>query len=534
MKQSEALKILKTGVCVFLTGEPGSGKTFVINEYVRYLKKAKVEVAVTASTGIAATHLGGMTIHSWSGIGIKKSLSNWDLDHIASNKRVVGRMKRTKVLVIDEISMLDGKILECVDQVCREIKQNAKPFGGMQTVFVGDFFQLPPVAKEGEPVAEFAFTSKTWTQTRPYICYLSEQHRQEDKTYLEILSSLRRNEVREDHCTVLNNRCHPDKESFLKNITKLFSHNEDVDRINSAELKRIHGEEQVFIMTCSGRNSIVEQLKRGCLSPEKLLLKRGASVMFTKNSPKREFVNGTLGTVMGFDELTNYPIVKTRYGRNIIAEPMDWTIEERNRVLCRISQIPLRLAWAITIHKSQGMSLDAAFIDLKNTFVEGQGYVALSRVRTLTGLYLSGWNEMALKVHPEVFSHDKEFRSLSAETQETFNKISSEEISHMQRNFMKACGGKIVSSYSAHDSIVNKKQDISPSDKTYSVEKIREKYSNAYRSWSKEDDEKLTEQYHLGKNIKELSKFLGRQIGGIRSRLIKLGFIEDDYMSGKK
>src|SRR3989338_421160 len=151
MTQAQALDMLKTGANVFLTGEPGSGKTFVTNAYVSFLKRAKIEVAVTASTGIAATHIGGRTIHSWSGIGIKKELTSWDVDRIASNEYAAKRIDRTRILIIDEISMLDGRTLSSIERVCREVKRSKEPFGGLQVVFVGDFFQLPPVAREGEP-----------------------------------------------------------------------------------------------------------------------------------------------------------------------------------------------------------------------------------------------------------------------------------------------------------------------------------------------------------------------------------------------
>jgi len=519
MLQAEALNILKTGASVFLTGEPGSGKTFVTNAYVRYLKNAKVDVAVTASTGIAATHLNGMTIHSWSGIGIAKSLSSWDVDRIASNERVVKRIGRTKVLVIDEISMLDGKTLECVDRVCREVKRREEPFGGIQTVFVGDFFQLPPISRTGEEPPQFAFASTAWVAVSPLVCYLSEQYRQEDKTFLSILSSLRRNTISPVHCEHLEKRCLADATTLSKDTPKLYSHNVDVDRINNGELERIPGEPLSYEMAFSGRAALSDQLKRGCLSPEHLILKKGASVMFTKNSPSGSYVNGTLGVIVDFDEDTNYPIVRTRNNRTIVAEPAEWSIEEHGRILAKISQIPLRLAWAMTIHKSQGMSLDAAYIDLKNAFVEGQGYVALSRVRTLAGVYLSGWNKMALTVHPEVLSADASLRNRSQETQQAFTTMQSQELLNLHQNFLVACGGKIPDDKSS--------VETSSMPKKYSVDALRKKHPNAYCSWSEEEDERLTEQFTAGNDVEELSSAFGRQKGAIRARLIKLGLVEE-------
>lgn len=441
MTQRQALDILKTGVSTFVTGEPGSGKTHTVNEYIRYLKKAKVGVAVTASTGIAATHLGGLTIHSWSGIGIKKTLSEYDVDRIATTERVLRRIRKTAALVIDEVSMLDGSVLESVDAVCRAVKQVKRPFGGMQVILVGDFFQLPPVSQGSESPTQFAFESPVWKALRPIVCYLSEQHRQADQVFLEILSALRRGAVTPRHCAYLDGRCLTAGVNPASPMTKLFAHNADVNRMNDEELQKISGPAKTFRMAQRGSKVLIEQLQRGCLSPEALTLKIGAAVMFTKNSPKGNFVNGTLGKVVKF-EYGRFPVVKTKSGRRITAPPMDWTIEDGGRVLARVSQIPLRLAWAMTVHKSQGMSLDAAFIDLRSAFVEGQGYVALSRLKSLSGLFLAGYNQQALAVHPRVLARDEAFRAESQAAEAEFGKISAKELRTLQANFIRAVGGK--------------------------------------------------------------------------------------------
>ena len=176
MTQNAALDILKTGANVFLTGEPGAGKTFVINQYIAWLEAAGLSVAVTASTGIAATHIGGMTIHSWSGIGIRDTLTQYDLDKISTNEKVTRRAKKSNVLVIDEVSMLDGKILDMVNLVLKTVRQREEPFGGIQVVFVGDFFQLPPVTRRGDSML-YSFQSRAWSDAQLLTCYLSEQHR---------------------------------------------------------------------------------------------------------------------------------------------------------------------------------------------------------------------------------------------------------------------------------------------------------------------------------------------------------------------
>ena len=411
MTQDEALRIMKTGANVFLTGEPGSGKTYTINKYVTYLREHDINHAITASTGIAATHIGGMTIHSWSGIGIKESLNKYDLDRIATSEYVCRRVRKTRVLIIDEISMLRAETLSMVDAVCREIKQNSEPFGGMQVILVGDFFQLPPIKKRnmeqkqanltGEKQVRFGYESGVWARLRPVVCYISEQYRQDDADFLSLLLAIRHNTFSNEHQNQIKSR-YVQNRNFPENITKLFSHNLDVDKVNSEMLLKIEAESFKFNMESTGSLPLVMALKKGCLSPEILILKKGAVVMCTKNNPKEHFVNGTLGTVVDFDSFSRNPIIKTKNGRNILIAPMDWTIEENGKIKAKITQIPLRLAWAMTVHKSQGMSMDAAVMDLSAVFEYGQGYVALSRVRRLDGLYLLGCNEHAFKVHPQI------------------------------------------------------------------------------------------------------------------------------------
>ncbi|MDO8590912.1 MAG: AAA family ATPase [bacterium] len=440
MTQEKALSILKTGANVFLTGEPGSGKTHSINRFVEYLREHDIEPAITASTGIAATHIGGMTIHSWSGIGIKKVLSEEDLDKLSTNERLSKRLSRTKVLIIDEISMLDALTLSAVDAACRTLRRSDEPFGGLQVVFVGDFFQLPPVSRVGDVPSQFAFLSPAWEAARPLVCYLSEQHRQDDEQFVSFLSSVRGGEVDEGAHLALSARKVEPKGSEA--YTRLYSHNVDVDRVNNEKLGWLSGDTRIFSMESLGSEGLVLALKKGCLSPEKLYLKVGARVMFTKNNFEQGFVNGTLGEVESFSD-TGSPIVRTKHGGRIAVDSMEWTITDGSRTLAKIIQIPLRLAWAITVHKSQGMTLDAAVIDLSEAFEYGQGYVALSRVRAFSGLFLLGYNHRALEVHPKILSADGGFKESSRAAEVAFAKLGVEERTVMEKNFIRACGGKM-------------------------------------------------------------------------------------------
>lgn len=443
MTQETALTILKTGANIFLTGEPGSGKTHTINEYVSYLHEHDIDPAITASTGIAATHIHGATIHSWSGIGVKRSLTPYDLDKIATTEYLVRRIKKTKVLIIDEISMIDAHMLDMVDAVCREIKQNTEPFGGIQIILVGDFFQLPPVTTRGEEV-QFACIAAVWSAMRLVTCYLSEQHRQEDERLLEVLSAIRGGSFDEMHYEYLSTRNHNGTDTPVdRSVTRLFAHNANVDSINDTELAGLVGEGKSYQMTTRGSETLVATLIKGCLSPEALTLRIGAAVMCTKNNREKDFANGTLGTVVAFERSTGYPLIKVRGGRTITVEPMDWVIEENGKIKASITQVPLRLAWAITIHKSQGMSLDAAVMDLSQVFEYGQGYVALSRVRSLSGLYLLGVNPRAFMVHPIIMEKDAQFRSQSYESEAAFADLPIAITAKMHEDFIIACAGTL-------------------------------------------------------------------------------------------
>lgn len=530
MNQSQALAILKTGASVFLTGEPGSGKTHTVNQYVDYLRSRGVDMAITASTGIAATHIGGFTIHSWSGIGIKKFLNKYEMDKITSTERVVKRIERARVLVIDEVSMLSDQTLNMVEAVCREIRRSPEPFGGLQVVLVGDFFQLPPVVKEEtqdfiqksfveKSPPTFAYNSSAWARTKPLVCYLTEQYRQDDSDFISLLSSIRRDNFNEVHLGRLLTR-KVEHEAVPDGVPKLFSHNVDVDRVNAETLDKLPGELRKFQMSWHGHQRLVEALKNGCLSPENLRLKIGAAVMFTKNSLKDGFVNGTLGTVLEFEKETGWPVVKTRNGKNIGVEPMEWMVEDRGRTLASITQFPLRLAWAITVHKSQGMSMDAAAMDLSQVFEFGQGYVALSRVRRMSGLHLFGWNERAFQVHPEVLAKDASMRAESEANEMAFSKIAPDELAKIHKNFISASGGKNLSERG------KKMAEAAKKETGNGFSKIRETHPNAYRPWSEEEDAEIQDCFCQGMSVRKMAEKFNRTKGAIRARLVKLGLAE--------
>jgi ATP-dependent exoDNAse (exonuclease V) alpha subunit len=452
MTQQEALQVLKMGKNVFLTGPAGSGKTFILNQYIQLLKEHGVEVAVTASTGIAATHLKGVTIHAWAGIGIKDFLTDYDIDQLEQKAYLWRRFEKTHVLIIDEISMLSANTLDTIDRVAKLFKRSELPFGGMQIIFCGDFFQLPPIEKRQSQQEEatlfmdddtvsrvpFAFKAKAWKACDLHTCYLSEQFRQEDDALMSILSEIRTGEISEQSFEQLKARIIPEEQ---EEITKLYTHNINVDAFNQKKLQGIRDAlEKTYTMTSSGKPNLIEALKRGCMVPEQLKLKKGALVMFVKNNPVAGYVNGTVGEIVDFED--GFPVVKTKRGERFVASPQSWSIEEGNKVLAEIEQVPLKLAWAVTIHKSQGMTLEKAVIDLSHSFVEGQGYVALSRVKTLEGLFLKGFNAMALAVHGEVLNLDIHLRELSDSLREHVATLTSTVFEKEHKAFFEKIGAK--------------------------------------------------------------------------------------------
>ena len=419
MDQELALAILLSGRSALLTGAAGTGKTYLLNTFIAQARKRGKKVSVTATTGLAATHLGGNTIHSWSGIGVSDHLPNNFFERLSKTRRDV--ISKTDVLIIDEISMLHDFRLDMIDKVLRTVRENDQPFGGIQLVMSGDFFQLPPVNRPNEQGGGFVVYSDAWQELQPAVLYLERQYRQNDERLLEILTALRTGDVRRHHVEALLART--EVEPPDGDITELHTVNVDVDDINIQKLAELPGEERSYQQTTTGSKIYVENLQRSVLAPENLVIKLGALVMAVKNSPQKLYANGSIGTVVDFEPLTEYPVVEFRDGHQVTMVPDIWELRDGERKRASISQVPLRLAWAITVHKSQGMTLDAAKIDLRKAFVEGMGYVALSRVRDLDNLYLYGINRRALEVSPDVLAIDEVLRQASRESAERYRDV---------------------------------------------------------------------------------------------------------------
>ena len=375
---------------VFLTGMAGTGKSTLLRGLIEERGDA---VTITAATGIAALNVGGITVHRWSGMllgpradqGDAEYFKQLQKDHRFSVRAGFDRVRDCEVLVIDEISMLSGRTLQFLDFLCRTLRRRDEPFGGIQIVATGDFLQLPPVRKNPAVPYDWAFLTKAWREAAFAVIHLTKIHRQDEPDFTQALSAFRQGEIRGTDAATLHRRVvtFPDG-----NITRLYTHNVQVDKWNAYRLAELDGESRIFDAKLTGPEDQRQFLIKNLLTPQQLELKCGARVMFTVNSAEGGFVNGQTGVVLSWG---SHHIVVGSVGREIPVAPFQWRYDERDPRSATFSQFPLRLSYALTIHKSQGLTLDSAYVDVRAAREPGQAYVALSRVRTLAGLHLKGW-----------------------------------------------------------------------------------------------------------------------------------------------
>ena len=399
----------------FLTGNAGCGKSVVLSEIMKVADEHGRNIGLTAMTGSAALLIGGKTLHSFLGIGLAEDPA----EDIAKRVRVVKtlnqRWKNLDVLVIDEVSMLTGELLEKIDYIAKFVRQDSRPMGGIQTILSGDFYQLPPV-RTAKSTPSFCFESPIWNKVAPGVIELKEIMRQTDPVFQRCLSSIRQGDCPDDVRQILESRIIERDDSKDDDIepTRLYTRNADTDKINDTRLRELnlplHEYESKFSASTSTKatqQKIVEKLKtflnKSAPCHDTLRLCEGVQVMLTHNLDfEAGLVNGSRGAVVRFE--TGYPVVKFLNGIEMTIERHSWTVKDDDtKITVAKSQLPLKLAYAVTIHKSQGMSLDLVEIDIGcSIFEAGQAYVALSRVRTLEGLFILDFAAEKIRAHPKV------------------------------------------------------------------------------------------------------------------------------------
>jgi len=431
------------GKNTFLTGGAGTGKTHVLKQYINYLRDNGVFPSILAPTGIAASLLKGKTIHSFFALGIRDNFSDKDIKDIGTNTRLRKRFKELKVLIIDEISMVSPTIFTVMDKVLQVAKKSDKPFGGIQLILSGDFFQLPPISRSGDN-KRFAWQSPSWKEADLKTCYLRKKYRQDqDNSIATVLDSIRVGVISQETRDILNSRV-GEKLDIEFSPTRLYTHNVDVDSENEKELDKLEGEVYAYEYTKKGTAANVERMFKNSLISKILYLKKDTIVMFIKNDTDGNYVNGTTAKVVGFEKTTDNPIVQIPGKGKMIVQAEEFTHEDEfGEVIASITQIPLKLAWAITIHKSQGMTLNAAQMDLTKTFETGQGYVALSRVRDIDGLSLIGYNDKSLEVDSTILKVDQRILEASHKSVNMLNEYSEKEKEDIQTKFINKIKPKI-------------------------------------------------------------------------------------------
>lgn len=396
--QQDALRILEDSAeNVFLTGHAGTGKSHLVKYFLR--GRDRKAFPVVASTGVAAVLTGGRTFHSFFGLGIMEGGFERTVERALGDRKVVKRLRAISGFVLDEVSMIPGSALSAAESICRLARQKQLPWGGARVVAVGDFSQLPPVAANGS-AREWAFLDEAWRRSDFSPVVLRTVMRTEDADYLNVLNRVREGVVDDDVRTYLNRRVDPDscEESTATFLTptRVLS-----DRQNRKRLAEIEHPLHEFVTQYSGRERAVEQLKKNAPVTEVVSLKKTARVMIRVNDPAYQFVNGSVGTV---EDVSNMTLtVKLANGKIIELEKHAFSLldAEGNEIATAVN-FPVSLAYAMTIHKSQGVTLDRMVVDLRRLWEPGQAYVALSRLRSGSGLILAGWDEGSIRVDPQV------------------------------------------------------------------------------------------------------------------------------------
>ena len=428
-EQLTALTKILDGKSIFLTGPGGSGKSYLLEVLQEEFKLLGKILAITALTGCAALLLGSnaKTLHSWAGIGLGKGNLDEIIRSIVTNGRKKKAWIKTHCLVIDEVSMMTPQLLELLDAVGRRVRKcRTEPFGGLQVVFVGDFYQLPPVCNEKNP---FAFQSPIWKDVVSATICLKTIYRQSDEIFQKVLGEARTGTLSEESIEILKGRMNLPWKKELIRPTLLFTRNADVGEINYSHFAKLTGDVKTYAVTTVNPSTAVpgtldsflktstpvlpqlttqevqwaiERLDKDAPYEKELTLKVGAQVMLLVNlNQEAGLINGSRGIVNSFDKDGNPVVLFASNNTMLPVKPHIWKLEGDANI--GRQQIPLRLAYALTIHKAQGASLDSAFIDIgASTFEYGQAYVALSRVRNLNSLFIYDFDPKAFRVHPAV------------------------------------------------------------------------------------------------------------------------------------
>uniref|UniRef100_G1NBI9 ATP-dependent DNA helicase PIF1 n=1 Tax=Meleagris gallopavo TaxID=9103 RepID=G1NBI9_MELGA len=416
VEQEAVLGAVRSGKSIFFTGCAGTGKSFLLKKIVGSLPPNSTYA--TASTGVAACHIGGTTLHAFAGIGSGKAPLEQCIQ-LAERPGVRQHWLACQRLIIDEISMVDGKFFDKLEAVARAVRKRDEPFGGIQLIICGDFLQLPPVCKANEETT-FCFQAKSWRKCIHVNMELTEVRRQTDKTFISLLSAVRLGRCTEEVISLLMQTATNRSERDGILATRLCTHKDDVELTNERRLRQLSGDSHTFEALDSDP-MLVKLIDAQCPVGGRVELKVGAQVMLAKNlDVSQGLVNGARGVVVGFEtEQKGLPKVRFLCGVTRVIKLERWLFKGPSGIHLSRQQLPLTLAWAISIHKSQGMSLDSVEISLSRVFESGQAYVALSRARSLTGLRVLDFDPKVVRADPTVLQFYRQLKRHQLQTQDS-------------------------------------------------------------------------------------------------------------------
>ncbi len=403
--QQKALNWLRSGENVFLTGGAGSGKSYLIREYRKEVDSQSLPIL--ASTGVAAVLLGGRTFHSFFGLGILEGGPRLAFERASKNKKLLKRLKDAEGVIIDEISMISGMAFETAEMIARFARESELPWGGLRVIAVGDFAQLPPVSSSAQK--DWCFRSPSWLKSGFQVASLHYNQRVQENHFLEVLNYIRKGQVPPMVRDFLNEKLKDHDEDAPG--TRLFPRRLQAEAYNQKKLDEIQEDEIQIPTIYFGTEKQREMLARSSPVPEILKIKLGCEVLFLQNDPQKRWVNGTRGKVVDIE--TDKIKVRKTGGREVQVEKVQFSLlDAEGQIAASMVQFPLTLAYATTIHKSQGATLDEIWCDLGALWEPGQAYVALSRLRHSEGLHLLRWNPRSVLVDPAV---ERFYQSLSLE-----------------------------------------------------------------------------------------------------------------------
>lgn len=403
-EQQTALELLQSGDNIFLTGGAGSGKSFVVREFMKTMDPKNLPIL--ASTGAAAVLLGGRTFHSFFGLGIMEGGPEATYARAQKDTKLLNRIKKVEGVIIDEISMIPGDALMIAEKLSQQARESTLPWGGMRVIAVGDFGQLPPVARFGQK-RDWCFLNSVWDKTGFITCELKHNQRVQETHFLDILHDVRQGKVTPQVQEFLNEHTKPHDEDHPG--TRLFPRRDQSEMYNQKKLNEIREDEHVIDSIYLGDEKFITNFKKSAPVVEQLKIKIGCRVLFLKNDPQKRWVNGTRGTVTDFasDSITirkDYGgKANSKLGREVTVEKFQFSmLDADGNVKASVIQFPITLAYATTIHKSQGATLDELWCDLGALWEPGQAYVALSRLRDSKGLHIVRWSPKSFILDPHV------------------------------------------------------------------------------------------------------------------------------------